>query len=292
MLSFMKRKSKSDAIFDILNILIMLLICLTTLYPFLYLIAMSFGNSATMGLNLIPDEWNLSAYRQVLKNHYIVSGFLNTIIKTLIGTALCLLFTVAAAYPLSKKTLPNRSFWTTLMVFTMFFSGGLIPGYLLISDLNLLDSIWALILPGLISTYNMIIVRNYFMSIPDSLNEAAEIDGANDIHILFRIIIPISLPILATITLWTIVGHWNSWFDCMIYIKSADKQVLQLILRRIVIEGTSQLIDLNGGVDTGFANPENIKAASIVVATLPILIVYPFLQKYFVKGIMVGSLKG
>lgn len=292
MLSFTKRKTKGDIVFDILNILLMFLICLTTLYPFLYLLAMSFGNSALMGLNLLPKKLDFSAYRQVLQNTYMFSGFTNTIIKTVIGTALTLLFTISAAYPLSKKNFPNRNVWTSLVVFTMFFSGGLIPNYLLVSDLGLLNSMWSLILPGLISTYNMIIMRNFFMSLPDSLEEAAKIDGANDIRILRSIIIPVSLPIIATIALWTVVGHWNAWFDSMIYIKSANKQVLKLILRRIVIEGTSQLMDLNGSVDAGRASPENIKAASIIVATLPILIAYPFLQKYFVKGVMVGSLKG
>jgi putative aldouronate transport system permease protein len=204
--------------------------------------------------------------------------------------------TIMTAYPLSKRYFPNRSLWTGLLVFTMFFSGGLIPSYILIRSLGIYNTIWALVLPGLISTYNMIIMRNFFMSIPAELEESARMDGANEYTVLVRIIVPISGPIIATIALWTIVGHWNAWFDSMIYISSSDKRVLQQILRQIVIEGTQQLMDLTnvggGMIDTAVLNTDAMKAATVMVATLPILLVYPFLQKYFVKGVMIGSLKG
>jgi putative aldouronate transport system permease protein len=203
-----------------------------------------------------------------------------------------MLFTITTAYPLSKKHFPNRSFWTAIIVFTMFFGGGLIPSYLLVRSLGMYNTIWAMVLPGLISTYNMIIMRNFFMNIPAELEESAKIDGANEFSILFRIIVPVSGPIIATVALWTMVGHWNAWFDCMIYISTTANQVLQLILRRIVLEGTTQLMELNNSLDVGVINTDAVKSATIMVATIPILLVYPFLQKYFVKGIMIGSLKG
>ena len=174
----------------------------------------------------------------------------------------------------------------------MLFSGGMVPDYLLIRDLDLINSIWSLILPGAISAYNITIMRNYLMSLPDSLEESAYIDGANDIVILYKIIVPLSLPILATIALWTAVGHWNAWFDAMIYIQDTDKQVLAITLRRIVLQGSNSVVTMSGEEMSTQTTSDTIKAATIMVATVPILCVYPFIQKYFVKGVMVGSLKG
>jgi putative aldouronate transport system permease protein len=273
----------------------MILVCFMMVYPFLYLVSQSFGASVTMGLSLVPENPTPSAYERVFRNPHIYIGFKNTIFRVILGTGLTMLCTIAAAYPLSKRYFPNRSLWTGLLVFTMFFSGGLIPSYLLVRSLGIYNTIWAMVLPGLISTYNMIIMRNFFMNIPAELEESARMDGANDFLILARIIIPVSGPIIATVALWTMVGHWNAWFDCMIYISTTEKQVLQLILRRIVLEGTTQLMELANyaaGMDTGQANTDAVKAATIMVATIPILLVYPFLQKYFVKGVMIGSLKG
>jgi putative aldouronate transport system permease protein len=271
----------------------MILVCFMMVYPFLYLVSQSFGGSVTMGLSLVPANPTISAYGRVFKNPHIYTGFRNTIFRVVLGTALTMLVTIMTAYPLSKKYFPNRSLWTSLIVFTMFFSGGLIPSYLLVRSLGIYNTIWAMVLPGLISTYNMIIMRNFFMNIPSELEESARMDGANDLLILARIIVPVSGPIIATVALWTMVGHWNAWFDCMIYISTTGKQVLQLILRRIVLEGTSQLMELNSSIeDIGMTNPDSVKAATIMVATIPILLVYPFLQKYFVKGVMIGSLKG
>jgi len=273
----------------------MVMICLMMLYPFLFLLSSSFGGSVTMGLSLIPKAITFDGYRRVIGNPNIISGFRNTILRVILGTSLTLIFTITTAYPLSKKYFPDRSFWTGFLVFTMFFSGGLIPEYLLVRSLGIYNTIWALVLPGLISTYNMIIMRNFFMSIPAELEESARIDGANDISILSRIIIPVSGPIIATVLLWTMVGHWNAWFDSVIYISSSNKQVLQQILRRIVMEGSMQLVQMGNfseSMDTGQINTDTVKAATIMTATIPIILVYPFLQKYFVKGIMVGSLKG
>jgi len=285
------RRTKGSVIFDYINGLFMILLSFSTLYPFLFLIFQSLGNSTR--LSLVPSVCDFSAYQNVMTNSFIWSGFEWTILRTVIGTALSVLVTTSAAYALSKRWFPNRNFWTGMIVFTMFFSGGLIPSYLLMRGVGLYNSFWAMILPGLCSAYNLTIMRNFFMSIPGELEESAKIDGANDIQIMFRIIVPISLPIIATIALWNAVGHWNAWFDCMIYITDPKRQVLQLILRRIVIEGTGQLMSFTGNIENGTNfTPEAVKAATTIVATLPILLVYPFVQKYFVKGVMVGSLKG
>lgn len=287
----LKQRTASSVIFDAVNITFMIVLSFSTLYPFLFLIFQSMGNSAR--LSLLPTVFDFSAYKNVLSNSFIWSGFYWTIMRTIIGTGLSVLVTTSAAYALSKKWFPNRSFWTALIVFTMFFSGGLIPSYLLMRGIGLYNSFWSMILPGLASAYNITIMRNFFMSIPGDLEESAKIDGANDIQIMFLIIMPISLAIIATIALWNAVGNWNSWFDCMIYITDPKRQVLQLILRRIVIEGTGQFMSFTGNIENGTKfTPDAVKAATTIVATLPILMTYPFLQKYFVKGVMVGSLKG
>ena len=198
--------------------------------------------------------------------------------------------TSCGAYPLSKKYLPNRNFWTTIVLIPMFFGGGLIPSYLLMRLLHLTNTIWALILPGLVSSYNLILVRNYMMSLPDSLEESAKIDGANEIVILFRIILPLSKPILDTIALWIAVAHWNAWFDCLIYITKKELIVLQVVLYQVINAGSQQVV--TGSLSTDVVYPEILKACTIMVTTIPIIMVYPFAQKYFIKGIMVGSLKG
>lgn len=288
------KKTNGELVFDGLNYGIMVILAISALYPFLYLFSMSISESASFSsLGLIPKKLDLRAYKRVISNEYIASGFLNSVLRTVVGTLLGLLFNICTAYPLSKRHFPHRTFWTGFVVFTMFFSGGLIPSYLLIDSLKLKDSFWVLILPGLISTYNMIIIRNYFMSLPESLEESAHLDGANDFIVLFWILVPISLPIIMTVGLWTAVGHWNAWFDSLIYISKPKKQVLQLVLRRIVLEGTEDMMQLGTALDDPTSvSPDNIKAAAIIVTTLPILITYPFIQKYFVHGIMVGSLKG
>ncbi|MFD0959944.1 carbohydrate ABC transporter permease [Paenibacillus chungangensis] len=289
---------KSTAIekgFDVLNYTLLIVLCLSTIYPFMFLLSLSLspGDVSLTQIRIIPSKVTFDNYMKVLTNDFIASGFANTMVRTLIGTALTVLVTIFTAYPLAKKQFPHRGFWTAFIVFTMFFSGGLIPSYFLVKSLGLMNSVWALVLPGLIHTFQMIIARNFFMSIPESLEESAKIDGANEIRILFQIVIPLSMPIVATLSLWTAVGHWNAWFDSMIYISDADKHVLQVVLRRIVLEGTQDMMDLNAMADEDLvANPETIKATTVMVATIPIIMVYPFVQKYFVKGMMIGSLKG
>ncbi len=288
------RESRINA-FDIFNALFMITLCVTTIYPFIYLLSLSLstGDVPLTQIHLIPPKFTWANYEKVLTNEFILSGFMNTVIRTVLGTALSLTFTIFAAYALSKRYFPHRTFWTAFIVFTMFFSGGLIPSYLLVKSLGLINSIWALVLPGLISAFSLIIARNFFMALPESLEESARIDGANDIRILFSIIVPISMPIIATLTLWMAVQHWNAWFDSLIYMTDSHKQVLQVVMRRIVLQGTKDMMDVNNFDDRSLvANPEMIKAATIMVTVMPIIMFYPFLQKYFVKGVLVGSLKG
>ncbi len=291
------KKTVGEKSFDLMNYLFLGFLVFSMAYPFWYLFALSLANPGEVALSKVyfwPGAVTLQAYEQVFKSVYIFYGFFWSISRTVLGTAIALFLGFNFAYVLSKKNFPNKGFWTGLLVFTMFFSGGLIPEYLNIQSLGLVDRVWALVLPGCISAYNIVIMRNFIQSLPDSLEESARIDGANDILILYKIIVPLSLPILATVGLWTAVGHWNAWFDGMIYIRTPEKQILQVTLRRVVLEGSSQLVSLAGETEQQknlLAN-ETIKAAMVIVTTFPILLVYPFIQKYFVKGIMIGSLKG
>jgi len=292
------KRSKSEILFLAFIYTFMIALCITIIFPFwnIFTLSVTGEGVSTTRFYLWPPVTTLSNYARVFDSRHIWVGFANTLHRTIIGTFLTLLFTIHLAYPLSKKYFPHRTFWTLLIVFTMFFSGGMIPDFILVRSLGLIDTRWAMIVPGLISAFNMIIMRNFFMNIPDSLEESVRIDGGNDIIILYRIILPLSGPIIATIALWTAVGHWNAWFDNLIYVNDANLIVVQVVLRRVVLEGSQQLINMAGGalVDTGMERitPETIRAATIMVITVPILCVYPFIQKYFVKGVMVGSLKG
>ncbi len=290
------KRSLGEHVFDKFNFIFLGLLGLSMLYPFWYELALSLADADKVALSKVyiwPSAMSLESYKNVCSDSNIWNGYLWTIIRTVLGTLIALVLGFHYAYVLSKKYFPNRKFWTGILVFTMFFSGGMVPEYLLIRDLGLMNSVFSLILPGAISAYNITIMRNFLMSLPDSLEESARIDGANDIIILYKIIVPLSLPILATVALWTAVGHWNAWFDAMLYIRSADKQVLAITLRRIVLVGTNaSTTSLSGEQMTTNMTSETVKAATIMVATIPILCVYPFVQKYFVKGVMVGSVKG
>ena len=289
------KRGMGERIFDVANCVFLGLLCFTFIYPFWYLFAVSIadaGKQAMSQIYFLPTYFSLDSYKNVLSSIYVWYGFMWSIIRTVLGTAIALVVGYHYAYALSKRYLPNRGFWTTILIITMFFSGGLVPEYLLVKDLGLRNTIWALVLPGAISAYNITIMRNFLMAMPDSLEESAHLDGANDIQILYKIIFPLSLPILATVALWTAVGHWNAWFDSMIYITKPERQVLQVTLRRIVLEGSNQLVSMYGEEVNVKQTSETIKAAVTMVTTIPILMVYPFIQKYFVKGVMVGSLKG
>ena len=286
------KMTAGDRVFEITLYAFMIIFCITTLYPF-YTIIINSLLSSEVPLNqlyIIPPKINLNAYIRVLSDESIGIGFKNAVFRTVLGTLLTVIVTMAFAYPLSKKYFPHRNFWTAVIVFTMYFNGGMIPDYLLVKQLGIYNTIWALVLPRLVSVFHLLIVRNFIMSIPESLEESAKIDGANEIVILLRIILPLSMPIIATLTLWTAVWHWNEWFSALIYIQDPRKQVIQNIMRNIVMEGMSSLIN-EVNAET-VVKPENVKAATIVITTLPIIITYPFAQKYFVKGVMIGSVIG
>lgn len=287
-------KKKKTGIFDVVNILLLSGFCILVLLPFLHVVSLSFSSPEVsfVRISFWPEIFTLKNYQQVFANRYVYSGFANSIFRTVLGTVLGVLATVCTAYPLSKKYFPHRTFWTMLIAFTMFFNAGLIPNYLWNKELGLMDRKIVLILPGLISAYNVVIARNFFMGIPESVEESAKIDGANDILIFFRIVAPMSKAIIATLALWIAVGHWNAWFDSMLYIRDAGDQVLQVVMRRIVLEGQIAALELDDPNFATTANPETIKAATTMVTTLPILCVYPFVQKHFVKGVIVGSIKG
>ena len=289
------KRTRGEKIFDVINVIFLGVLALSMLYPFWYELALSLADADKVAISKVyiwPSAVSLESYANVLSSKYIYYGYFWTIVRTLVGTLVALVLGFHFAYALSKRDFPNRKLWTSLLVFTMFFSGGMVPDYLLIRDLKLINSVWSLILPTAISAYNITIMRNYLMSLPDSLEESARIDGANDIVILYRIVVPLSMPILATIALWTAVSHWNAWFDAMLYVQDTNKQVLAITLRRIVLQGSNSVVSMSGEEVNANMTSDTIKAATIMVATLPILCVYPFIQKYFVKGVMVGSLKG
>jgi putative aldouronate transport system permease protein len=291
----MIRRTRGERIFNVCNITILGVVALMALYPFVYTISMSLSSAAEAmrsGLHLYPREISLTSFEMVLANPQIVSGFINSLQRTVAGTALTLFFTCLTAYPLARRELPHRGPLLFLILFTMIFSGGIVPNYLLIKNLGLIDSLWALILPQMLTAFNVIVMKNFFQAIPESLAESAKIDGASEFNILARIYVPLSKPVLATVGLWTAVAHWNHWFDAMLYITNDENQVLQTFLQRIVIESSVEMIE-QGLVDPGVTQftPETIKAATVVVTVLPMLLIYPFVQKYFVKGIMLGGVK-
>ncbi|NLB41341.1 MAG: carbohydrate ABC transporter permease [Clostridiales bacterium] len=282
--------------FQIINNFIMLLVILITLYPMLYIAFASFSKPnllmAHQGLLYRSLGFNLSSYKAVFNNPVIASGYRNTIFVLVMGLIFNILLTSMGAYFLSRKNIMLKKVVMFMIVFTMFFNGGMIPNYFLINSLKLDNSLWALIIPSAINTFNLIIMRTAFQGIPDSLEESAKLDGAGHFTILFRIILPLSLPTLAVIVLYYGVGHWNAWFNAMLYLRRREMFPLQLILREIlIINDTSAM--MAGGSFAGDQDlvSETIKYAVIMVATVPILVLYPFLQKYFVKGALIGSVK-
>jgi len=291
-------KTLSDRIFNIFNVIFMLIVLVITLFPLWNQIVISVSEAYagyTTGVLLYPKGFNLEAYKLVLDYPQLWIGFRNSVIRTILGTALSIVFTTMTAYPLSKEKLPFNRIVTRMILFTMLFSGGLIPTYLLIVRLKMLDTIWALVIPPMISAFNVFIMRNFFKTIPVSLEESAKIDGASYFYILWKVVFPLSLPVVATVSLWVAVMHWNAWFDALIYINSRNKTVLQLVLRRIVIENNPN--DINAIIDLARKGKSKytgrqLQATIILVTVIPMLIVYPFVQKYFIRGIMIGAVKG
>lgn len=287
-----KKRSAGSLAFTVLNTAFMLMIIIVTLYPILYVFFASISDPEQLvkhsGLIWKPLGFSMSSYRMVLKNPMIATGYQNTLINVVLGTAINLFMTSIGAYVLSRKGYMWKKALMLGIIFTMFFQGGMIPSFLLVSGLGLKDTRWALLIPGAISTYNLIIMRTSFQSVPDSLEESAKMDGAGDFTVLMRIVLPLSKPIIVVMLLYYGVAHWNSWFSPMIYLQSRTLYPLQLILREIII--SSDLSSMDGGMDLGRIGAA-VKYASIMVSTLPILAVYPFLQRYFVQGVMIGAVK-
>ena len=278
--------------YGLCNGAILVLLALVTLYPFLYVVFASVSDPVKLlgntNMLLRPAGFTLNAYKKVFSNAAIYTGYMNTIFYVVAGTSINIVATCMAAYVLSRKQLKLRRFFTLLFIFTMYFNGGLIPNYLLIKDLGMINSRLALIIPGAVSTFNLMIMITGFEGIPQALEESARIDGANDWVILFKIIMPLAKPTIMVIMLYYAVGHWNSWFNAMIYIRDADKMPLQMFLRDILTR--SQLGAMAGQMEVEDVG-QTIKYATIIVSTVPILCVYPFIQKHFVKGVMVGAVK-
>lgn len=289
-------KTAGDRIFVVVNYLILTLILILTLYPCWYVIVASVSDPVKLyaGSKFMvwPRGFSVQAYEIILQHAMLWRSYGNTLLYVSLSTVLGLTMTTLGAFVLSRKYLPGKNALLMMVTITMFFSGGLIPSYLVNVQLGLVNTIWAMVLPGLISTYNMIMMLTYFRGIPDSLEESARIDGANDFIILVRIIVPLSLPVIAVIALYIIVANWNSYIPATIYLRDRNLYPLQVILREILISGSSNLDQMTSGYDDFAAYSEAVKYATIIVSTLPVLVAYPFLQRFFVKGVMLGAIKG
>ncbi|MCR8632679.1 carbohydrate ABC transporter permease [Paenibacillus radicis (ex Xue et al. 2023)] len=274
--------------------IVLSLIAVLTLFPFLYVIIISITPESEVirrGIVLIPEQITFNAYKSVFNGGSGIWGaYQITLFRTIVGTMLNLVFTVLGAYVLSKKALPGRSGLLMFVVFTMLFSGGLIPTYIVVRSLELTNTVWALIVPGLVSVFNLVVVKGFFEQLPVELEESAKVDGAGELKVLVQIILPLSLPSIATIGLFYAVGHWNSYFDAVIYINKSSLMPLQVILRNILLSSQNQqnLELINDATVSSLA----IQMASVIVSTVPILCVYPFIQKHFTKGVMIGAVKG
>ena len=279
------------------NRIIVLFLVLITLVPIIYVVIASMMEPTKLlndGISLNPADWTIEGYKRVFADGAILRGFANSLFYSFSFSVLTVFITVITAYPLSKKDLVGRGWIMTFFVITMFVSGGLIPTYLLIKDLGMLDTVWAIILPGSLSVWNIIMARTYFSGLPNELAEAATIDGANEMQILFKVMLPLAKPIMFVLFLYAFVGQWNSYFDAMIYLKSPDLQPLQIVLRNILIQNqpSQDMVGANTAMAEMKQLAELIKYATIVISSLPLIVMYPFFQKYFDKGVLVGSVKG
>ncbi|MBD2847796.1 carbohydrate ABC transporter permease [Paenibacillus sp. IB182496] len=291
----MARRSFGEKGFDVINIGLLGLVAILMVFPFLYIIALSFSDEKTIaegGLILFPKGWSLEAYRYIFSTDTLVRSLYNSILITIGGTIVNLAMTSLMAYPLAKTHLLGRRGLLMLVIFTILFSGGLIPTFLVVKWTGLLDSLWSVIIPTSISAFYLIILKNFFQQIPEGLEESAKIDGANDMVILLRIVLPLSLPAMATFALFYAVNHWNMYFHAIMYINDNSKWPIQVLLRQIVILSQSAVGDSSSISDETVLPPQSIKMAVIVFATVPIMLVYPFLQKHFAKGVLLGSVKG
>ncbi|HZG85963.1 carbohydrate ABC transporter permease [Paenibacillus sp.] len=291
-----KDRSFSSKALDVVTHSVMVAVVLVTLLPFVHIVAISFSGPKDVvagNVFLWPVNFDLVAYKLIFSNFLIPKSFVNSVIITVLGTAINMAVTVITAYPLAKSTLPFRSFFLKMFLLTMFFSGGLVPKFLLVNSLGMYDSFWALTVPLAINTYFLIIMLSFFKNFPREIEESAKMDGCNELQVLLRIVLPLSMASVMTIGLFYAVQHWNSYFQALLYINSNDKYPLQLILRQIVLQ--SQVQNLMQGTPVDYqtqVNSESLKYGTLVISIVPMLVLYPFVQKYFVRGVMIGSLKG
>ncbi|MGT2832742.1 carbohydrate ABC transporter permease [Streptococcus halotolerans] len=281
----------------VMNRVLIALLVLITVVPMGYILIASFMDPQVLvnqGISFNPKDWTVEGYQRVFSDDSILRGFINSLLYSTIFAALTVVISVMTAYPLSKKDLIGRRWVNYFLIFTMFFGGGLVPTYLLVKNLGMLNSMWAIVLPGAVNVWNIILARTYFQSLPDELIEAAVIDGANEFQIFLKVILPLAKPIMFVLFLYAFVGQWNSYFDAMIYIKDPDKAPLQLVLRNILIQNevNANMIGAQAAINELKRIAEIVKYATIVISSLPLIVLYPFFQKYFDKGIMAGSLKG
>ncbi|HCK4146925.1 carbohydrate ABC transporter permease [Enterococcus casseliflavus] len=289
--------SKIDRQILWLNRVIVTFLVVITIVPLIYVLIASFMDPATLinkGISFNPKDWTIQGYQRVFADDSILRGFVNSLFYSFSFSLLTVFITMITAYPLSRPNLAGKKIIMTFFVITMFVGGGLIPTYLLVKNLGMLDSVWAIIVPGAINVWNIILARTYFSALPKELSEAATIDGANDLQILFKVMLPLAKPIMFVLFLYAFVGQWNSYFDAMIYIKDPDLQPLQLVLRNILIQNqpSQDMVGANTAMAEMKQIAELIKYATIVISSLPLIIMYPFFQKYFDKGVLVGSVKG
>ena len=289
-------RSPGDMVIQIILYIIVGIAAVVCVLPFLYVLGSSFASEKEIlerPFFIIPHDITFNAYTYIIRDGSVFNGLKNSVIVTVVGTAINMFVSCTMAYPLSRRYLKGRNFFMNMVIVIMLFSGGMVPSYLLITQLlHLRNTFWALWLPGAMSAFNMIIIKNYFQGIPDDLEEAARIDGASDLYIFIKVMLPLSAPVLASVSLFYAVGHWNAYFGAMMYITDQSMEVVQICLRRIIMQ-TSSILDQ--GIDWGaFGAPPTkaVRNATTVVATVPILLVYPFIQKYFTAGVMVGSVKG
>ena len=294
-----KKKISQDKVVYVVNYILLGLLAIAVLYPLIYIVSCSFssGDALMAGrVKLLPVEFTLLSYKTVFEYESIWTGYLNSIIYTVVGTVISIVLTIFAAYPLSRDDFRGGNILMKLFLFTMLFSGGLVPTYLLVKNLGLIDTMWAVVLPTAVNAYNMIVARTFFkQTIPKDLQEAAELDGCSDFKFFTKIVVPLSTPIIAVLCLWVAIGLWNGYFNPLIYINSEDKYPLQLILRRILL--MAQVDFGNSAVDPRVVMENQylsqmLRYGTIIISSLPLMLIYPFVQKYFVKGVMIGAVKG
>ncbi|MCZ8511613.1 carbohydrate ABC transporter permease [Paenibacillus filicis] len=287
--------TKKLTVFDYINYSLLAVVSIACVFPFIYVFSVSFTDPAVyvpLQFYLFPEKWSLAAYKYILSTNSFLNALKSTVYVTGIGTALSIVISFTFAYVLTKKHVPGRKLMLGGVVFTLVFNAGILPNYLLMKDMNLLNSYWSLILSGLTNAWSLLVIKGFLDSLPPELEDAARIDGCSDIGVFWRIVIPLSMPAIAAFVLFFAVSYWNTYFNALVYLSDAKKWTLQVLVKSLVIDSDSNGVGAGGGSDDRVLPQETIRMASIVLAMVPILIVYPFLQKHFAKGVMLGSVKG